>query len=415
MKFALQVKDKDFDKARELLGESYDDKSNLLIFDPLTGEPPVGPFVLLAVSAIWLQKYADRISGYMNKLEDISELIKTANYLELDQKERTKSFGVKTTGIGELAAGGLNKILAGEDSNDFLKISQEEEVENFSLESEKPIFAKRATEAENSKAFSSEVGEEKKEEVLLTPARGVTSKQTNPESAAEASREILSVEKPKAFSSEFSKEEETKSLSGETASSGLAAEALGEIFPAEETNDFLKISQEEEVKNFYLEMEKSILAKGAAEEEKSNDFSSEFEEEKKEEIKEAKEAEVALTPAVGVASGQAPSLAPKVGETKRIYIRDSDMAYTVGVGIHIKYSSKVIIIVDEKMFQKYGEGLDENVYIFKTFKEVAESALQNYLLLITAEDKAQDKEILEYSKNPIVYWEEINQWAEKQK
>jgi len=193
----------------------------------------------------------------------------------------------------------------------------------------------------------------------------------------------------------------------------------------------LSISQEEEVKNFYLEQEKSISVKGEPKEENPNDFSFEFGEEKKEEPRvgeeegkieekipeeeEIKEGEVLLPPAVGVAPAQVPSLTPEEKETRRIYLSDSDMAYTVGVGIHIKYSSKVIAIVDEKMFQKYGDNLDENVYIFKTFREAAESSLQNYLLIITAEDKAQDKEILAYSKNPIIYWEEINQWAEKQK
>ena len=89
------------------------------------------------------------------------------------------------------------------------------------------------------------------------------------------------------------------------------------------------------------------------------------------------------------------------------------MSYTVAVSIHIKYSGKVIAIVDDKLFQKYGDFLDENVYIFRTFKEVSESSLENYILIVTAKDKAKDKDILQYSKNPIVYWEEINNWIDK--
>lgn len=305
MKFALQVEDKDFDRARELLGGAYDAKSNLLIFDPLTGEPPAGQFILIAISDIWLQKYADRISGYMKKLEDIKELVKTANYLEFGREEKMKS------------------------------VSEREAV--------------------------------------------------NPKIAVAGSNEIL---------------------------------------PAEKAEDLLKISQDEDVKNFYLEPENPSFIKGEAKEEDFNDFSFEFGEEKEEETKieekilkeeEVKEGEIVLAQAVDVASGGAPSLTLEAEEIKRIYLSNSDMAYTVGVGIHIKYSSKVIVIVDEKMFQKYGDDLDENVYIFKTFREVEESSLQNYILIITAKDKAQDEEILEYSLNPIAYWEEINRWAEKQK
>jgi hypothetical protein len=304
MKFALQVEDKDFDRARELLGEDYDAKSNLLIFDPLTGEPPAGQFVLIAISDIWLQKYADRISGYMKGLEDIKGLTKTAKYLEFGREEKMKS------------------------------VSEREVV--------------------------------------------------NPKIAAEDSNEIL---------------------------------------PAEKPEDSLNISQDEEVKNFYLEPENPSFIKVEAKEENSNDFSFEFGEEKEEETKieekilkeeEAKEEETIFTQAVDIATVSATASTLEAGEIKRIYLSSSDMAYTVGVGIHIKYSSKVIAIVDEKMFQKYGEDLDENVYIFKTFREVEESSLQNYILIITAKDKAKDEEILGYSLNPIAYWEEINRWAEKQ-
>lgn len=296
MKFALQVEDKDFEKAQELLGESYDAKSNLLIFDPLTGEPPAGQFVLIAISDIWLQKYADRISGYVNKLEDIRGLIKTANYLEFGREEKMKN-------VSERGA-------------------------------------------------------------------------VNPK---------------------------------------IAVEGPNEILPAEKANDFLDISQDEEVKNFYLEPEKPIFVEGETKEEDFSYLPPEFGEEKIPKEKEIKEGGVILAPVVSIAPSQELALTPEGEEIKRIYLSNSDMAYTVGVGIHIKYSDKVIAIVDEKMFQKYGDSLDENVYIFKTFKEAAASSLRNYVLIITAEDKAQDEEILAYSKNPIAFWEEINNWAEKQK
>jgi len=332
MKFALQVEDKDFEKAQELLGKSYDSKSNLLIFDPLTGEPPVGQFVLIAISDIWLQKYADRISGYINKLEDISGLVKTANYLETGVEEKIKSGS-------ERAAEGSTGILPVEKAKDFSDISQDEEVKNFYLEPEKPILVEEEVKEENSNDFSFEFGEEKKEEWW-----------------------------------------------------GKAEE--------------IKISKEKEVK------EREVLLAPVV---SVAPVQAPALTPKVEEIKISKEKEVKEGPVVSVAPVQAPALTPKVGEIKRIYLSNSDMAYTVGVGIHIKYSSKVIVIVDEELFQKYGESLDESVYIFKTFREATASSLQNYTLIITAEDKAQDGEILAYSKNPIAYWEEINDWAEKQK
>lgn len=320
MKFALQIKDEDFDKARELLGEAYADKSNLLIFDPSTGEPPAGQFVLIAISNIWLPKYADRISGYISKIEDLKELIETANHLEFGRQEKIKEAGEVEKGSSEIGAEGETEIPSIEKDQTLLAISQEEEVKNFYLEQEKPSFSEEAEKEENSNDFSFEFGEEKREE--QGPA--------------------------------LSKEEVT-------------GEAEGKEVVAKE---------------------KEIEAGELLQEQFGGGTQTQA---------------VAATPPV------------KIKEVKRLYLSDAAMAYTVGVGLHLKDASKLIVIVDEKIFQKYGDLLDENVYVFKTFREVTESSLQNYVLIITAKDKAQDKEILEYSGNPIVYWEELNRWVEKQK
>jgi hypothetical protein len=323
MKFALQIRDEEFDKAVEFLGKYYDDKSDILIFDPLTGEPPAGKFVLIAISDIWIPKYADRISGYINKISDIGEIIKTANYLENKDKQGEEDKN-KNKDAGEVIKDKLDSIFTekeelvseglAENSNNFLDIAQDEDVQNFFLGTEKPVFVKVEAKKENSNDFS---------------------------------------------------------------------------FAFEEGENIIKIEPQKK--------------------EEGNDFSLGEEEERGiEEIKIKKE-----TPQKNEIKPKEETVIRTEKEIKRIYLSDSDMSYTVGVSIHIKYSGKIIAIVDEKMFQKYGDFLDENVYIFKSFKDAGNSSLQNYILIITAKDKAQDKEILKYSKNPIAYWEDVNNWVDK--
>lgn len=317
MKFALQVKDEDFERAEQILGSLYDDKSDIIIYDPVTGDPPQGKFVLIAISNVWIPKYSDRIAGYINGIEDISDLINTADKLSLNKNKSNfiskkipetdnNKTPISLEGIGmenEEEIGNTEEIedtMVSNFNNNFLDVSQDEDVQEFFVESAQPKIQEFEPKSNDKNDFSF--------------------------AEDDLSQEVISPE------SVFQKKE--------------------------------VIEEEEKTK-------KDTIANN-----------------KKETIEKRK-------------------------EIKRYYFSDSDMSYTVAVSIHIKYSGKVIAIVDDKLFQKYGDFLDENVYIFRTFKEVSESSLENYILIVTAKDKAKDKDILQYSKNPIVYWEEINNWIDK--